>query len=124
MTVCHATIGLMLALKQAVSSPPDKKGRYAVMPSFTFAATAQAALWAGLIPVFCDIDERTWIASPETEEDILRRLGYDVAVVVPYATFGNAIDFARYNRLSEHCGVPVVIDAAGLDRQVCLDPTR
>jgi dTDP-4-amino-4,6-dideoxygalactose transaminase len=111
-TVCNATIGLMLALKQAANSRPDKERRYAIMPSFTFAATAQAALWAGLVPVFCDIDERTWIASPEAEEDILMRLGDDVAVVMPYATFGNGFDFARYDRLSERYGVPVVTDAA------------
>ena len=111
-TVCNATIGLMLALKRAANLRPDKERRYAIMPSFTFAATAQAALWAGLVPVFCDIDERTWIASPEAEENILRRLGDGVAVVMPYAAFGNGIDFARYNRLPERYGVPVVIDAA------------
>ena len=112
LTVCNATIGLMLALKQAAKSRPTRERRYAIMPSFTFAATAQAALWAGLVPVFCDIDERTWVASPEAEEDILRRLGDDVTVVMPYATFGNGFDFARYDRLSERYGVPIVIDAA------------
>jgi dTDP-4-amino-4,6-dideoxygalactose transaminase len=112
LTVCNATIGLMLTLKQAANSRPGKERRYAIMPSFTFAATAQAALWAGLVPVFCDIDERMWIVSPEAEEDILRRLGDDVAVVMPYATFGNGFDFARYARLSERYGVSVVIDAA------------
>jgi dTDP-4-amino-4,6-dideoxygalactose transaminase len=112
LTVCNATIGLMLALKQAAESRPYKGRRYAIMPSFTFAATAQAALWAGLVPVFCDIDERTWIVSPEAEDDMLRRLGGDVAVVMPYATFGNGFDIARYDRIMERYGVPVVIDAA------------
>jgi dTDP-4-amino-4,6-dideoxygalactose transaminase len=112
LTVCNATIGLMLALKQAADSRPDKARRYAIMPSFTFAATAQAALWAGLVPIFCDIDEQTWIASPEAEEEMLRRLGDDVAVVMPYATFGNGFDLARYDRITEDYGVPVVIDAA------------
>jgi dTDP-4-amino-4,6-dideoxygalactose transaminase len=112
LTVCNATIGLMLALKQAADSRPDKARRYAIMPSFTFAATAHAALWAGLVPVFCDIDERTWIASQEAEEDVLTRLGDDVAVVMPYATFGNGFDLARYDLITERYGVPVVIDAA------------
>ncbi len=112
LTVCNATIGLMLALKQAVHARPDKERRYAIMPSFTFAATAQAALWAGLVPVFCDIDEATWIASPVAEEDMLKRLGNDVAVVMPYATFGNGFDVARYDRIADRYGVPIVIDAA------------
>jgi dTDP-4-amino-4,6-dideoxygalactose transaminase len=112
LTVCNATIGLMLAVKLASNLRPATRTRYAIMPSFTFAAAAQAALWAGLVPVFCDIDERTWIASPEAEEALLRRFGDDVAVVMPYATFGNGIDLAHYDRISETYGVPVVIDAA------------
>jgi dTDP-4-amino-4,6-dideoxygalactose transaminase len=112
LTVCSATIGLMLAAKQAARSRPDKERRYAIMPSFTFAATAQAAMWAGLMPVFCDIDEATWNASPKAEEDALRRLGDDVAMIMPYATFGNGFDLVHYDRIAERYGVPVVIDAA------------
>jgi dTDP-4-amino-4,6-dideoxygalactose transaminase len=110
LTVCSATIGLMLAVKQAAQSRPGKEGRYAIMPSFTFAATAQAAMWAGLVPVFCDIDEGTWSASPQAEEDALRRLGEDVAVIM--STFGNGFDLEHYDRIAERYGVPVVIDAA------------
>src|ERR1700761_4061329 len=49
-TVCNATIGLILAIKAVTEK---RGGRYALMPSFTFAATAHAALWAGLTPIFC-----------------------------------------------------------------------
>ena len=31
---------------------------------------------------------------------------------MPYATFGNGLDLAHYDRLAERYGVPVVIDAA------------
>ena len=41
-TVCNATIGLMLAIKDAVGEQPS--GKFALMPSFTFAAAAHAAL--------------------------------------------------------------------------------
>ena len=112
LTVCNATIGLMLAAKQGLESRTGSKRRYAIMPSFTFAATAQAALWAGLIPIFCDIDERSWVASADAEEAILRRLGDEVAVVMPYATFGNGIDLSHYDRIAADYGVSVVIDAA------------
>ncbi len=50
--------------------------------------------------------------SPAAEEDLLHRYNDEVAVVMPYATFGNAIDLSRYKTLSERFGVPVVIDAA------------
>ena len=48
-TVCNATIGLMLAIKEAVGEQPA--GKFALMPCFTFAATAHAALWCGLTPL-------------------------------------------------------------------------
>jgi len=111
LTVCNATIGLMLAIRHAL---PDNLGerRYALMPSFTFAATAQAALWAGLTPLFCDIDEKTWLLSHEHIEDLLRVHRNKIAVIIPYATFGNCLDLEFYGKLSAREGIPVVIDAA------------
>jgi dTDP-4-amino-4,6-dideoxygalactose transaminase len=80
-TVCNATIGLMLAIKDAVGDPPA--GRFALMPGFTFAAAAHAALWCGLTPLLCDIHPAHWAA-----------------------------DMEHYTRLGNQLGVPVVVDAA------------
>lgn len=111
LAVCNATTGLMLAIRAVTGwrSPPR---RYALMPSFTFAATAHAALWCGLTPLFCDVDPDNWMPDPAAEEALLRRYAGEVAVVVPYATFGNCLDVNHYDRLSAEYGVPVVIDAA------------
>ena len=48
LTVANATLGLTLALADAVG--PAGRGRMAMVPAFTFAATAQAAWWAGMTP--------------------------------------------------------------------------
>lgn len=120
LTVCNATIGLMLAVQQAIGDRPTlgqaqgvpARPRYALMPSFTFAAAAQAALWCGLTPLFCDIDPTTWTACAADEERLLARHGSDIAVVMPYATFGYDLDLARYAALTRRTGVPVVVDAA------------
>ena len=120
LTVCNATIGLMIAIRAVVERAdaakpllPSRSGRrYALMPSFTFAAAAMAADWAGLTPLFCDIDEGDWAASADAEEAMISRYGEDIAVIVPYATFGNCIDLRRYERLSARTGIPVVVDAA------------
>ncbi len=120
LTVCNATIGLMMAIRAVVERAdagralqPDRPGRrYALMPSFTFAAAAMAADWAGLTPLFCDIDEHYWAASADAEEAMISRYGNDIAVIVPYATFGNCIDLHRYEELSARTGIPVVVDAA------------
>ncbi|HVA13787.1 MAG TPA: DegT/DnrJ/EryC1/StrS family aminotransferase [Stellaceae bacterium] len=109
-TVANATLGLMLAVKQAVGWRPRK--RYALMPSFTFAAAAQAALWCGLTPLLCDVDRETWLPDPEAEDALLAQYGDDIAVLLPNATFGNCLDLQRYHRVSAARGIPLVVDAA------------
>ncbi|MBT2293613.1 aminotransferase class I/II-fold pyridoxal phosphate-dependent enzyme [Paenibacillus albidus] len=106
-TVHNATIGLMLAISQ--SKRP--KGKYAVMPSFTFAATPLAAEWCGLEPYFLDIEPESWQMNREQLEQTVKLLGDQIAVIVPYATFGTAIDLSYYNELIQQ-GIPVVIDGA------------
>jgi dTDP-4-amino-4,6-dideoxygalactose transaminase len=111
MTVCNATIGLMLAIQQAIGNRPNRP-RYALMPSFTFAAAAHAAIWCGLTPLFCDSDPLTWAASPADEDRLLAEYGDQIAVVMPYATFGFDIDLSRYSDIMTRRGIPVVVDAA------------
>ncbi len=112
LAVTNATLGLMIAIREAVGEQASSAPRYALMPSLTFAATAQAALWAGLTPLICDIDPDDWSASAPAEERLLREYGDRIAVMLPYATFGSAIDLDRYAWLQRETGVGVVIDAA------------
>jgi dTDP-4-amino-4,6-dideoxygalactose transaminase len=109
-TVANATLGLMLAIKNAVGW--HTKRRYALMPSFTFAAAAHAALWCGLTPLLCDIDPETWLPDADAENALLEQYGDDIAVILPNATFGNCLDLSRYEGLSALYGIPLVIDAA------------
>lgn len=106
-TVHNATLGLMLAISQ--SKRP--RGKYAVMPSFTFAATPLAAEWCGLEPYFLDIEPDDWQMNRAQLRETVEQLGEQIAVVVPYATFGSAIDLSIYDNLLQK-GIPVVIDAA------------
>src|ERR1700678_1792583 len=72
-TVCNATIGLMLAIKEAMGDAAGEQpsGKFALMPAFTFAAAAHAALWCGLTPLLCDIDPKTWEADHAAEAEML-----------------------------------------------------
>lgn len=49
-----ADIGLALVLRSLATRSPGRKG--VVLPSYTFPATVNAVLAAGLEPVFCDVD--------------------------------------------------------------------
>lgn len=111
LTTSSATMGLMLALKDAAWRRPDG-ARHVVMPAFTFAAAAQAVLWAGLVPVLVDADPDDWTAAVEAEAEALARFAGRVAAVMPYAAFGKAIDLDRYDALADRHGVAIVVDAA------------
>jgi dTDP-4-amino-4,6-dideoxygalactose transaminase len=106
-TVNNATIGLILALSQC----KRLKGRYVLMPSFTFAATPWAATWCGLEPYFVDIRSEDWCMDENHLRNILEKLGDQVAAVMPYATFGTNMNLEFYREIHES-GIPVVVDAA------------
>jgi dTDP-4-amino-4,6-dideoxygalactose transaminase len=110
LTVNNATTGLMIAIREAANRQDGR--RYALMPSFTFAATAHAAIWAGLQPLFCDIDPLTWNACAKSEDFLLDRYRGQIACVVPYACFGNGVDLGRYADMAAREGVGLVVDAA------------
>src|SRR3954454_22808564 len=65
--VANGTDALTIALKAAGVGPGDE----VVMPSFTFYATAEAALVLGAEPVYCDIDLDTFNVTRDTVEAAL-----------------------------------------------------
>lgn len=107
LTVSNATAGLALALR--LLGRPG--ARFVPVPSFTFAATALAIRWAGYEPYFVDVDPTTWVVDADKLVDVVSALGSDCAAVMPYATFGIAMDLAPYEQL-QNAGVPVIVDAA------------
>lgn len=111
LAVANATLGLMLALRH-VTLGQEAGRRLALMPAFTFAATGHAALWAGLTPLLADCDPDDWALCQVAEERLLAEHGRRIAAIVPYATFGNAIDLERYAWLARRHDVAVVVDAA------------
>ena len=111
LAVGNATLGLLIAIRDAAGMQP-RPGTLALMPALTFAATAQAAYWAGLTPLVADIDPADWSTAAAHEEQLLAQYGKRIGCLVPYATFGNAIDLDRYQWLAEKYEVGVVIDAA------------
>jgi dTDP-4-amino-4,6-dideoxygalactose transaminase len=111
-TVANATLGLTLALA-AQGAPP---GTLCVMPAWTFIASAHAAVMAGLIPYFVDVDADTWAVDWSSIEDVIANAPAPVGAVMPVVPFGRPIDVAAWDRFQSRTGIPVVIDAAaGID---------
>jgi dTDP-4-amino-4,6-dideoxygalactose transaminase len=107
-TVANATLGLTLAL--AAQDAPA--GTLCLMPAWTFVASAQAAVLAGLIPYFVDVDAPTWALDPSAIENEIAQAPAVVGAVMVVAPFGQPIDYAAWDHFKVRAGLPVVIDAA------------
>ncbi|MEL6344602.1 MAG: aminotransferase class I/II-fold pyridoxal phosphate-dependent enzyme [Myxococcota bacterium] len=83
----------------------------AVLPAFTFMATAAAATQAGLQPVFCDIDPDRWTMDPDHLEQILAERE-DVSLILPVTVYGTPPELGRINALAHQAGAAVIHDAA------------
>jgi dTDP-3-amino-3,4,6-trideoxy-alpha-D-glucose transaminase len=81
------------------------RGDEVVLPSFTFYATAEAAVNAGAVPVFCDVDPETYCVTAEAVE---RALTPRTKAILPVHLFGNVAPVPELREL----GPPVVEDAA------------
>jgi dTDP-4-amino-4,6-dideoxygalactose transaminase len=99
------TAGLML-VPRAMDLKP---GGEVIVPSFTFAATAQALAWDGLIPVFCDCLPGTWALDPEDAE---RNITSKTVAICPVYIFGLPPDVEALLDLGRRKGLPVYFDSA------------
>ena len=101
----NCTAGLMM-IPEALGFQP---GQEVIVPSFTFAATAQALLWNGLIPVFCDCLPDTCTIDPA---DVERNLSAKTVAICGVSIFGLPPDTEALLALGQRKGLPVYFDSA------------
>jgi dTDP-4-amino-4,6-dideoxygalactose transaminase len=107
-SIANATVGLTLAL----AAQGAQHGTLCLMPAWTFVASAHAAVMAGLVPYFVDVDEGTWALDPSGLDDALANAPGPVGAVMPVVPFGCTINTAQWDAFQSRTGFPVVIDAA------------
>ncbi len=101
--VSSCTAGLMLVLRAAELSGD------VIVPSFTFAATAHAAHWNGLRPVFADVDPQTLTMSPAAAG---RAIGMHTSAILATHIYGTPCDVEGLQRVAERNGLRLFFDAA------------
>ncbi len=85
-------------------------GELAVLPAFTFPATAEVLVQLGYQLRFVDVDPRSWTLDIGEVEACLAH--ERVGVVVGVDTFGNPCDYDRLAPLCAGAGVPLIADSA------------
>src|SRR6266849_3492479 len=111
LSCANGTDALGLALMAKRLGP----GQAVLVPSFTFAATAEVVVWFGAIPVFVDVDRDTFnmdAASLEAGIAAARRLGLDPVGVIPVDLFGLPAAYDEILAIAASHGMWVICDAA------------
>lgn len=80
-----------------------------IVPSFTFMASASAIVWAGLRPVFADVDRRTNNLDPIATEAAITP---QTSAIVAVHQFGNPPDIAGLQDVATRHGLKLIFDAA------------
>ena len=103
--VNSGTSGQHLGLVAAGVGPGDE----VIVPSFTFAATANSVALTGATPVFCDIDAETFCIDPQRVSDLLspRTKG-----IMPVHLFGHPASMDEIGAIAEKNGIEIFEDAA------------
>lgn len=84
-------------------------GDEVVVPSFTFAATANCVAFTGATPVFADIDPLTFTLDPES---VRACIGPRTVGVIPVHLYGHPADLTSLTGLCDGHGLWLVEDAA------------
>lgn len=101
--VTNATIALMM-----LADAMGLKGKV-ILPGFTFIASAQSLSWAGIEPVFCDVD-------PDTHQialdQIAAQIDKDVSAIMGVHLWGGACEPKALAELADAHEVQLYFDAA------------
>jgi dTDP-4-amino-4,6-dideoxygalactose transaminase len=103
--VNSGTSGLHLGLLAAGVGPGDE----VIVPSFTFAATANAVVLTGATPVFADIEADTFTLDPASAA---QRVTSRTAAVLPVHLYGHPADLGPLAELARGAGAMLLEDAA------------
>ncbi|MGN6245906.1 MAG: DegT/DnrJ/EryC1/StrS family aminotransferase [Motilibacteraceae bacterium] len=106
---CIAVNSGTSALHMAFLAAGLKPGDEVIVPSFTFAATANSVALAGGVPVFADIDPATFNLDPAAAEAAITPR---TRAIMPVHLYGQPAAMDRFTELADKHGLLLFEDAA------------
>ena len=103
--VSSGTSALELVLKAADIGPGDE----VIVPANSFFATAEAVSNIGAVPVFADVDPKTFHLDVAAVE---RRISKKTRAIIPVHLYGHAMDLTELERICAHHRLELIEDAA------------
>jgi perosamine synthetase len=97
------------ALHLSLIAAGIKSGDEVIVPSFSFAATANSIVLAGAIPIFADIDQRTFNLDPDHVETLITN---KTRAIMPVHLYGHIAAMDRFLEIASKHGLLLIEDAA------------
>ncbi|MFX4236578.1 DegT/DnrJ/EryC1/StrS family aminotransferase, partial [Aliarcobacter butzleri] len=101
----NGTDALLLAMMALDIKPDD----VVITTPFTFIATSEMIAYFGAIPVFVDIDEKTYNINPDLIEE---KITSKTKAVIPVSLYGQPADMDKINQIAKKHNLKVIIDGA------------
>lgn len=98
-----------LALENAIAALNLPKGGEVITTPFTFASTTHAIVRNGLVPVFCDVNDRDYTMDVTKIEALITD---KTVAIVPVHVYGNLCDVEAIEKIAKAHGLKVIYDAA------------
>lgn len=101
--VSNGTVALEIAYKAL-----DIKG-FAITTPFSFVATTSSLVTNNILPIFADIDQKTFNLD---SKNIERLITPNTSAIVPVHVFGNACEVEEIEKIAKRHNLKVIYDAA------------
>ena len=101
--VNNGTTALQLAIKSL-----NLTGEIITTP-FSFVATSSSIVWEGLVPIFADIDPKTFNINPDEIEKLITP---STSAILATHCFGNPCDILKIETIAKKHDLKVIYDAA------------
>jgi dTDP-4-amino-4,6-dideoxygalactose transaminase len=105
LAVSSCTFALYIALKSAGVSMGDE----VIVPAYDWFAATAAVLHCGALPVFADVDEKTYTIDPDS---VVERISPATKAIIATHFFGNPADLPRLREVARTHGIVLIEDAA------------
>jgi dTDP-4-amino-4,6-dideoxygalactose transaminase len=99
------------ALIAALMSLYTKRGSRVLLPALTYAATAQAIISVGCIPIFVDIDS-SWLLDIDLLDEMYAKYGDEISTLITVDLYGQGVDLDKVRKWCDKNNIKWIIDAA------------
>ena len=98
-----------LALESVIAAMNFPKGSEVITTPFTFVSTTHSITRNGLVPVFCDVNDKDYTLDAEKLESLITE---KTVAIVPVHVYGNLCDVDAIEAVAKKHNLKVIYDAA------------